>query len=433
MRESCEGTAIDPGTVAVKAERSRLVIVGIGDEGPGGLTDRARQILIEADLIVGAEPVLGPLESLAARKVVLRPEMSLALEQVKDALSARRPVLVSSGDPLFYGVARYLCDRLGKDSFEILPHVSSMQLAFARVKESWDDAYLANLAGRPIESVLDRLRTAEKAGLFSSDDLTPRRVARELLERGIDYFRAYVCENLGSPDERVTQAELADLAGMDFNPLNVLILVRKPDRPDRASRSSRHRLFGNPDEAFAQTKPRRALVTQAEVRAVALAQLDIRATSTVWDIGAGSGSVSIEAAQLAYLGTVYAIEPDPADLALIQANAESFGVPNVRPVLGRAPEVLASLPEPDAVFVGGTGRQPDHVITTAYQRLRPGGNLAVNVATIEGLASSHQILKRLAGGVRVWNLGIWRGIEQMERLRFEAAPPTFLLAVTKQD
>ena len=144
--------------------------------------------------------------------------------------------------------------------------------------------------------------------------------------------------------------------------------------------------------------PERCLVTQAEVRAVALAQLDIRATSTVWDIGAGSGSVAIEAAQLAYLGMVYAIEPEPADIALIQANAEAFGVPNVRTVLGRAPEVLAGLPEPDAVFVGGTGRQPDHVITAAYHRLCPGGSLAVNVATIEGLASAYQILKGLAGG-----------------------------------
>ena len=258
-------------------ERSRLVILGIGEEGLGGLTDRARRILADADVIVGAAPILRLLESLPGRKVVLEPEMSKALEQVKESLRARQPVLVSSGDPLFYGVARYLCDRLGKDCFEILPHVSSMQLAFARVKESWEDAYLTNLAGRPIEAVLDRIRTAEKVGLFSSDELTPPRVARELLQRGIDYFRAYVCENLGSPDERVTQAELADLAAMEFNALNVLILVRKPNRPDRASRASRHRLFGNPDEAFAQTKPRRCLVTQAEVRAVALAQLDIRA------------------------------------------------------------------------------------------------------------------------------------------------------------
>lgn len=411
--------------------RSKLVIVGIGDDGLAGLTESARRVIAEADVVLGAPATLRLLDDVAARKVPLDPEMPAALRQVREALSARRPVLVSGGDPLFYGVARYLCDRLGKDLFEVVPHVSSMQLAFARVKESWEEAYLTSLAGRPLEAVVDRIRTAEKVGLFSSDEHPPQRIARALLDRGIDYFRAYVCENLGSPDERVTQAELDDLTGMEFDPLNVLILVRKPNRPDLASRAGRHRLFGNADDAFAQTLPKRGLITQAEVRSIALAQLDIRPTSVVWDIGAGSGSVAIEAAQLANLGMVYAIEPEAADVALIQANAEEFGVPNVRPVVGRAPEVLAALPEPDAIFVGGTGRQVVLVLSAAYARLAPGGRLAVNVATIDGLATAHETLKRLAGEVRVWNIAIARGIEQMERVRFEAINPTFLLAVTK--
>jgi precorrin-6B C5,15-methyltransferase / cobalt-precorrin-6B C5,C15-methyltransferase len=413
--------------------RSKLVILGIGDDGLAGLTELARRQVMEADLILAAPSILTLLESVRTRKQALEPDMSLALKQVREALEYANPVLISSGDPLFYGVARYLCDRLGKDVFEVVPHVSSMQLAFARIKESWEDAYLTNLAGRPIEAVIDRIRTAEKIGLFSSEVCPPARLARELLERGIDYFRAYVCENLGSPDERVTQSELADLATMEFNPLNVMILIRKPNRPDRASRASRHRLFGNPDDAFAQSLPKRGLVTHAEVRSIALAQLDIRSTSIVWDIGAGSGSVAIEAAQLAHLGTVYAIEPEPADIALIQANAEEFGVPNVRALQGRAPEVLATLPEPDAIFVGGTGRQVDLVLSEAYSRLVQGGSMAVNVATIEGLATAYHTLKNLAGEVRVWNLSVARGIEQMDRLRFEAINPTFLLAVTKRD
>ncbi len=420
------------GAANVSATRSKLVILGIGDDGIAGLTDPARRILADADVILGGNTTLSLLKELPGRKLVLEPEMAAALRQVREALSASRPVLVSGGDPLFYGVARYLCDRLGKESFEVIPHVSSMQLAFARVKESWDDAYLTNLAGRPVESLVDRIRTAEKVGLFSSEELPPSRVAKELLDRGIDYFRAFVCENLGLPDERVTQAELSDLVGLEFNPLNVMILVRKPNRPDRASRATGHRLFGNPDDAFAQTLPRRGLITQAEVRAIALSQMDIRTTSTVWDIGAGSGSVAIEAAQLAHLGMVYAIEPEPGDIALIQANAESFGVPNVRTILGRAPEVLDGLPDPDAVFVGGTGRQADQVLGAAYRRLVAGGSLALNVATLEGLSSAYQTLKSLAGRVRVWNVTLARGIEQMERLRFDAVPPTFLLAVTKE-
>src|SRR5262245_28582367 len=388
---------------------------------------------MDSDLILGAPPVLALLEGVPGRKEPLEPDMSLALRQVREALKSRRPVLVSGGDPLFYGAARYLCDRLGRDLFEVVPPVSRMQLAFARIQESWEDPYLTGLAGRPIEAVVDRIRTAEKIGVFSSDECPPSRLARELLDRGIDYFRAYVCENLGSPDERVTQGELADLAGTDFNPLNVVILIRKPNRPDRAMQGRGHRLFGNPDDAFAQSLPKRGLITQAEVRAIALAQLDIRATSVVWDIGAGSGSVAIEAAQLAHQGIVYAIEPEPADVALIQANAESFGVPNVRPVAGRAPDVLASLPDPDAVFVGGTGRQVDQVLNAAYARLTLGGTLAVNVVTIEGLAAAYQTLKALAGSVNVWNVSIARGIEQMDRLRFEAIAPTFLLAVTRRE
>jgi len=413
------------------ATRSKLVIVGVGDDGLDGMTESARRIIADADLILGTPSMLTLLESMPARKEALEPEMPAALKQVREALAESKPVLVSSGDPLFYGVARYLCDRLGKDQFEVVPHVSSMQLAFARVKESWDDAYLTSLAGRPIEVVVDRIRTAEKVGLFSSDEAPPNRVAQALLDRGIDYFRAYVCENLGSPDERVTQAELSELAEMEFDPLNVMILVRKPNRPDRASRSGRHRMFGNPDDVFAQTLPKRGLITQAEVRSIALAQLDIRPDSVVWDIGAGSGSVAIEAAQLASQGTVYAIEPEAADVALIEANAESFGVPNIRPIVGRAPEVLTDLPEPDAIFVGGTGRQVGVVLRAAFARLCPGGRMAVNVVTVDGLAAALETLKQLTPDVEVWNITISRGIEQMDRVRFEAMNPTFLLAATK--
>ncbi len=414
------------------AAQPRLVIVGIGDDGLAGLTDAARRTIAGADVLLGVPSTLAHLGDLPGRKVTLAPEMSAALRQVREALSGHRPVLVAEGDPLFYGVARYLCDRLGKDHFEVVPHVSSMQLAFARVKESWEDAYLTNLAGRPVESVIDRIRTAEKVGVFSSDDCPPPRLAKALLDRGIDYFKAYVCENLGSPDERVTQGELADIAGMDFDRLNVMILIRKPNRPDKANRASRHRLFGNPDVAFAQSQPKRGLITQAEVRAIALAQLDVRPTSVVWDIGAGSGSVAIEAAQLAHQGMVFAIEPEPGDVALLQANAEAFGVPNVRPVPGRAPDVLDDLPEPDAVFVGGTGRRVDEVVKAAFARLAPGGRIVVNVATVDGLATAYQTLRAMAGRVDLWNISIARGIEQMDRVRFEAVNPTFLLAATKE-
>src|SRR5262249_4087829 len=161
--------------------------------------------------------------------------------------------------------------------------------------------------------------------------------------------------------------ELAEIKDMEFAPLSVLILKRKPGRPDQQRAPGRFRRFGNPDDVFAQSRPKSGLITQAEVRAVALAQLDVHPGSVVWDVGAGSGSVAIEAAELAEPGAVYAIEQDAADYHLILANAETFGVRNVTAVHGTAPAVFAGLPAPDAIFVGGTGKEVARLLEAAYK------------------------------------------------------------------
>ncbi len=412
------------------AANGRIHIIGIGDDGLDGLTAAGRQLIENADLLVGAEHTLVQVPKGRAERLVLSSNLDEAVTRLS-AVGERRTVVLASGDPLFYGVARYLCDKLGKDRFEVVPHVSSMQLAFARVKESWEDAYLTNLANHALEEVLERVRGASKVGLFTSEQHPPGAVAAALLARRIDYFSAYVCENLGSPDERVTQGELADIAAERFSPLNVMILIRKPNVPDRPSESIGRRLFGNPDEVFLQSKPKQGLLTPCEVRAMALAQMDLGPASIVWDIGAGSGSVSIEAAQIAADGKTYAIEMDPDDHALILANSQHFGVRNLVPVLGRAPEAWSALPDPDAVFVGGTGREVSRIAELAYERLRPGGRLVAHVASLDSFHGVHEALQRHAGDVKIWMINLARGNYQLERLRFEALNPTFLLAVKK--
>jgi precorrin-6Y C5,15-methyltransferase (decarboxylating) len=420
----------------VNVPEAKVYVIGVGSDGPAGLTQRARELLAAADLVLGSETTLGLVPGLAAERFRIGPDLQEVVRLLTAHFEApperrKRLVMIASGDPLFYGVARYLCDRLGKDRFEVLPHVSSMQLAFARIKESWEDAYLTNLATHPVEEVLDRVRTAETVGLFTSEEWGPARVARELLARGIDYFRAYVCENLGAPDERVTQGDLADLCDVEFSPLNVLILKRKPGIPVRPAASAHLRRFGNPDDVFAQSRPQSNLVTQAEVRPLALAQLDVQPTSIVWDVGAGTGSVAIEAAQLAPGGLIYAIEEDPADFNLLVANAARFGARHVKPIFGTAPAVFASLTAPDAVFVGGTGREVARLLEAAYTALRPGGRLVANIATLEMLQATYTSLRALAGTVQVLMVNVARGTEQLETLRFEAVNPTFLLRVQK--
>jgi precorrin-6Y C5,15-methyltransferase (decarboxylating) len=407
----------------------RVHIVGIGDDGVEGMTAQARRVLESADVLLGPESCATLLPASLAERL----ETTANLEELCDRIEAagpRRLVVLASGDPLFYGTARYVCGRLGKDRFEVVPHVSSMQLAFARVKESWEEAFLANLSGQSIERVVDKIRGSETVGLFTSEQWPPSAVARTLLDEGIDYFQAYVCENLGSPDERVTQGSLADIAAEAFGPLNVMILVRRARAADTPGHAG-SRLFGNPDECFLQSRPKRGLLTPCEVRSLALAELGLHAGSVVWDVGAGSGSVSLEAARIAHAGLVHAIEMDPDDHRLITANAERFGVSNLKAVLGKAPEAWKGLPDPDAIYVGGSGRDVAMLVEEAWKRLKAGGRLVTACNSIENLAAVHAILRARSGNAAYWMVNIARGIEQMDRIRFEALNPTFLIAATK--
>ena len=410
---------------------AKIHILGVGADGLAGLTLRGREIVTSAEMIFGSEAALRLLPEVNAERVRIGSDLQEVIEKLKTWYSKKSMVIVAGGDPLFYGVARYLCDRLGKDRFEVLPHVSSMQLAFARVKETWEDAYLTDLGTRSLDDVLDRIRTSETVGLFTSETYHPARIARELLVRGLDYFQAYVCENLGGPDERITPGELHEIQNMHFDPLNVMILKRKPGRPDARRGTRKLMRFGNPDDVFAQSRPKTGLITQAEVRAIALSQLDLQPGDIMWDVGAGSGSVALEAAQLVDPGKVCAIEQDSADYHLIVANAEQFGIRNVQAIFGTAPAVFENLPDPDAIFIGGNGGEVARLLEASFGALRPGGRLVVNVATLEMLGSTYEVLKRLCPSVSVLLVNLARSVEQMEALRFEAVNPTFVLRVMK--
>jgi precorrin-6B C5,15-methyltransferase / cobalt-precorrin-6B C5,C15-methyltransferase len=409
---------------------NKVPVIGVGPDGLAGVTNRSRESLLAAEVVFGSEAALRLLPELTAERVKIGTDLPSVIDRMRSLIGKKRLAVAAVGDPLFYGTARYLMDKIGVESFDVLPHVSSMQLAFARLKETWEDAYLTDLSTRSLESVIDKVRIADTVGLFTSETNSPSRISRELLSRGIDYFSCTVCENLGGKDERVTRASLAELQDMKFDSLNILILKRAANRPDAPKSVSRLSRFGNPDDVFAQSRPKSGLITQAEVRAVALAQMNLNAGDVAWDVGAGSGSVAIEMAQLVSPGTVYAIEQDAADFHLIQANLEQYQVKNVKPIFGTAPAVFADLPAPDAIFVGGNGGEVARLLESSYTALRAGGRLVSNVGTLEMLSSTYSILKRF-GPVDVLLMNLSRGIEQLESLRFEAVNPTFLLRVKK--
>ncbi|MBA61949.1 MAG: cobalamin biosynthesis bifunctional protein CbiET [Planctomycetaceae bacterium] len=394
------------------------------------MTSRATKLIESADLLIG--PTF--LTSLFAESVPECWDAGPSFDDIALRLensTNQQIVILAAGDPLFYGTARYLCDRLGKERFEVIPHVSTMQLAFARVKESWDEAYLTNLATQPLERVISKIRSAERVGVFTSADTTPSDLAVALLQARIDYFTAYVCENLGSPDERVTSGDLKDFVDTEFSLLNVMILLRNPDVPDRPTEMQGRRVFGNPDEIFLQSKPKRGLLTNSEIRVMALAELDLGPTSIIWDIGAGSGSVAIEAALLAPGGHVYAVEMDTGDYELIRENSIRFGLENVTAVLGQAPDAWSDLPAPDAIFIGGTGRQLVTIVSHALNRLKSGGRIVADMASIDNLYDVQAVLRKETGDVNILMVNISRGNYQLERLSFDALTPKFLVSAIK--
>lgn len=413
-------------STSIPTDMNRITIVGIGDDGLDGLTKQALDVIGRAESVIGSASLLERLQPTSAVKVTA----GLTLEELRLQILELPPgpsVLLASGDPLFYGIARFLTQTFGKDRFDVVPNVSSMQLAFARVKESWDDAYLSNLATTSLDRVVDAVRTSESAGLFTTEDNPPSRVAEALLDRRIDYFTAYVCENLGTPDETITQGSLNDMLEQTFSPLNVMILVRRQGMADRTNSNRSGQLFGNPDDVFLQSRPKRGLLTPSEVRCIAIGELALRHDSVVWDVGAGSGSLAIEAASLVTAGKVYAIEMDVEDYNLMIENAKMFDVPSLQPVHGQAPAAWAELPDPDAIFVGGRGREVPDLVRGAVARLKPHGRIVVNVGSPDNLVAVQQIIEDAGHRSDVRMINIARGMNQLDRVRFEALPPTFLV------
>ena len=393
-----------------------VIVVGIGDNGVASLSQEALRLVAGAQLLLGGERHLEFFPDYPGEKLVIRDNLKEITARLQS--EPRPAVILASGDPLFYGIAGYLANKIGRERLQVVPNISSMQLAFARIKETWQDAALASCHSRPVADVIELVRDAKKVGLFTDENNTPAHIARELIKAGISGFTAHVCENLGGENERVTACRLEELVERTFDPLNVLILIRQSEPP---AIERRDWTFGIPEEAFYQRQPLKGLITKTEVRVLSLAKLRLRPGHVVWDIGAGSGSVAVEAALLG--AQVWAVEKNKDDCEIIRRNIEKFGTPAVQVVHGLAPAALGDLPAPDAVFVGGSGGEMGEVLRICRDKLVAGGRLVVNVATIENLGQT------LPGEVTLVQISRSRPILDLHR--FESLNPVFIVAWEK--
>jgi precorrin-6B C5,15-methyltransferase / cobalt-precorrin-6B C5,C15-methyltransferase len=407
--------------------RRAVTIVGLGDDGCKGLTSRAINAIARAEVLVGGERQLDFFPEFRGERVVLQNGIAPALDRVAGLAAEHHVCVLASGDPLFFGIGSLVVRKVGAEHVEVIPQPSSIQWAFARVGLKWDDAVVLSLHGRPREGFLTRLKRHAKVAVMTDEENSPPRLAAHMAEHNETAWRAWVCENLGGPDERVRTFSVPELQCLsDVGPLNVLIL----ERTDRAWRSPTTIPFLHED-AFAKRMPKKGLITKREVRLLSLAALGLRPDSVVWDVGAGSGSVSIEAALLSPQGRVYVVEVDPEGVDICRENLRAHAVDNVRVIAGRAPEALADLEAPDAVFVGGSKGSMEEVIDIALERLKPGGRLVVNAITLENAGEVYQAFRRRGLVPEVTLLQVSRAEPLAHYLRYEALNPIQIFAVEK--
>ena len=396
----------------------RIWVIGLGDDGRRGLTTDLMQRIEEAQLLVGGERHLAFFPEFKGRKLLWKSPFAQVVAEIAKARVDERVVVLASGDPLFYGVGTYLIKSFGAERVVVCPHLSSVQLAFARAGESWQDARILSLHGRAMAGLAQKIDGTAKVALLTDAVNTPGAIAQYLLAYGMEEYEAFVAENLGGSDERTGWYRLVDMVNVVFSPLNVVLLRQTAPR-------LRYPL-GILDEEFAQRKPDRGLITKREIRVLSLAELQLSSGDVLWDIGACTGSVSIEAILQTPDLRVFAIEKNPADLVNLRANQVKFRTDFVA-VEGKAPQMLDEFPDPNAVFIGGSGGELVELLELCVARLRPGGRIVVNAATLETVYHAYETMKRLGLQVSLQLVQTARSKPILNLTRFEGMNPVYLV------
>jgi precorrin-6B C5,15-methyltransferase / cobalt-precorrin-6B C5,C15-methyltransferase len=355
----------------------------IGMHGGEVFGAAARDALGSADVIIGSTRHLGQISSTEARR---QPWSGSIADLLRDLAMQRaaghRVALLASGDPGFFGIVRALRTAIPAEQLCIYPAPSSIALAAAKVGMSWEDLTVVSAHGRPLADAAAMVARSGRVAVLTAPDTPPEALGRALVELGTSFGEVYVCSQLGSADEAIIRTDVTGLASGTFDGLSVVILLRAP-----AAASPSITWGRSPD----QFDHRAGMITKPEVRVVALARLNLPTHGVLWDIGAGSGSVAIEAKSLAPSLRVIAIEHNGADAARIRSNAAELAV-EIEVVEGRLLDVLADLPSPDRVFVGGGGIE---ALDAALARLRPGGAVVATFAAMDRAVVAHARLGNL--------------------------------------
>ncbi|MET9833966.1 precorrin-6y C5,15-methyltransferase (decarboxylating) subunit CbiE [Streptomyces sp. NPDC006385] len=363
-----------------------MTVVGIGAGGWAGIPDGSRTALLDAEVLIGGPRQLDLLPPECAGERIRWPApLRPAVPGLLAAHAGRRIAVLASGDPMFYGIGRALTEVLGAGAVRVLPHPSSVSHACARLGWPLEDVEVVTLVGRPAARLAAALHEGRRLLVLSADATTPAEVAALLRDRGFGPSRMRVLEQLGGPKEQVTGEVAADeWSHPAGDPLN-LVAVACRRAPDALRLGA---VPGLPDAAYEHD----GQLTKRHVRAATLGVLAPAPGELLWDIGGGSGSIAVEWMRTHPSCRAVSVERDPVRAERIGRNAERLGVPGLRVVTGAAPAVLAELPSPDAVFIGG-GLTAPGLLDACWEALPVGGRLVANTVTLESealLADAHR-------------------------------------------
>ncbi|GFE68839.1 precorrin-6y C5,15-methyltransferase (decarboxylating) subunit CbiE [Chroococcus sp. FPU101] len=365
-------------------------VVGIGLDGVSGLTETVRKVVEEATILVGSNRHLDYFPNHLAKKIVLKDIQQTLIEVQEQLLNQEKIVILVSGDPLFFGLGRLLLEQFPSEILQFHPHLNSVQLAFNRIKVPWHDAQIVSVHGRALDELNQLLQKGvEKIAILTDSVNNPVAIAGFYLSLEITtQYNFWICENLESETEKITQFLAQDLvlkSDNDFAGLNIVILIRQENNHIHLNNLP---LFGITDSNFLAFKDRPGLMTKREIRLIILGELSLQEKQIIWDIGAGTGSVSIEIARLCTSSQIYAIEKTAIGINLIEQNCQRFKVTNVNPIYGIAPNILENLPSPHRIFLGGSSGKLDTILSFCSQKLENKGIIVLALATLENIHQS---------------------------------------------
>jgi precorrin-6Y C5,15-methyltransferase (decarboxylating) len=330
-------------------------------------------------------------------------------------------------------VGRRLISAFGKERVFSVPNVTSVQVLCSRLCEPWEDLKAISLHGREGEGGERKLEEAlalhRKIAVLTDPAHTPAWIADKLLEWGYPGAAITVGEDLGAPSETVRTLAAKEARTETFSPLNVVLIDCASGQDTGSGAGKPAQVLGIPEEAFEHDA---GLITKLEIRAVALACLRLEPGLVLWDIGAGSGSVSIEAARTARLGLVAAVEKDARRYGKLVENVRDFRCPAVKPVYGPAAQALDGLPAPDRVFIGGSGSELEVILQKTSERLRASGRVVQTAVTLDTLDLVRSFWQKKRFGLSVVQVQASRSAPIGKTVRLEALNPVFIISAWRK-